>query len=212
MLLHSLFLHSAIESVFLSCHWTQIYHPFYSGKHSIVRMHNSLFNETFIDGPFCCPTAIFVISCDHSSLCTMHLLHASLLQSSPRNGNTDQMLCTFNILVPVVKLCFFLNVFPSIFSSPSSGRALLSNLAVSYLSRPWPYRTGPNTSITHVDGSLLFTGEAQSLSFHSQCPAWLDPNLLPQTRFSLFSCASGCSRSTWPCSSFVEYHALSNLF
>lgn len=80
----------------------------------------------------------FVISSDHSSLCTMHLLQASLLQSSPRNGNTDQMLCTFNILAPVVKLCFFLNVFPSIFSSPSSGQVLLTNLAVSCLSRRQP--------------------------------------------------------------------------
>lgn len=147
----------------------------------------------------------------------MHLLHASLLQSSPRNGNTDQMLCTFNILVPVVKLCFFLNAFPSIFSSPSSGQALLTNLAVSYLSRlqpqePLAFRTGPNMSITHVNGSLLVTGEARTLSFHSQCPAWLDPTLLLQTRFSLFSCASGCFRSTWPCSSFVEYPSPSNLF
>lgn len=103
-----------------------------AGKNSNVWMHHSLFNESFIGKPLCCFTVCLCFffcykQCfnDSSSLYTLHLIYTMYLpQSSPQGDNTDQMLCTFNILVLVNKLCCFLKVFPSISSSRSSCRAL----------------------------------------------------------------------------------------
>lgn len=129
-------------------------------EHAVLRVDHGLFNQSFSDDPLC---SAFIDSVSVITLlctpCTsdIHFFPSLLLEV------VVLIKCTFNILVPVVKLCFSLNVFPSISSFPSSYRALLTGLSASHLLplqrqeylAQW---TAPVMSITHFDDTPLPTG------------------------------------------------------
>lgn len=134
--------------------------PFNYRRACLSMVDHSLFNQSFSDDPLC---SAFIDSASVLTLlctpCTsdIHFFSSLLLEV------VVLIKCTFNILVPVVKLCFSINIFPFISSSPSSYQALLTGLSASHLlslqhQEYFVQWTAPVTSIIHFSDSPLSTG------------------------------------------------------
>lgn len=154
----------------------------------------------------------FLFSVHFAPIYTMYLP-----QSSPQGDNTDQMLCTFNILVLVNKLLFLkslpIHLFLSLFlPSPKTG------LAASSVLPPWSQEhLTPQDSFSHVNHPVQWLPTVHRISPNSSCWQSTPSMIGPQSSFP--DSFLTLTLSFWLFSEYIalfflciEYPSPSNLF
>lgn len=147
---------------------------------------------------------------DHSPMCALRLPYIPLLGPSLGSGDAEQILCVLNIFVSVVKLCFFLNVLPSISSFPSP---LLTAL-VAFNSCPCNLECPALWNIPNpVDRPLQWPPKAHGISPSSFFWQWMSSMTAPPSVLILSLMANLCFRWFSECTAVffcIECHLLLN--